>query len=221
MNDGDKLRAPEGFALFGWWRSNGGIQAQVRESQVHLVRAGDPKDRRLVCGRRSPTRGASIERTPTFTVGYSDERGVCERCFVVALTETTHAPAHHSENGGIPWGARRPTKLWQLGCACGKAARLNEDKRGVEQAHREHVRAVLYDGVFGMEQAGSGAEKSIGTVGDVAQRCGLTTTTKVRALLDELRLGGVPLVLPHVARADIRVRVTRFEEPWLPAKGGA
>jgi hypothetical protein len=78
-----KLEAPDGYMLFGWWVSSGGIQAQVRESAIHLLRDDDPKARRAVCGRVPRARGANLERPATFTFGYDDRR-ICLRCFARA-----------------------------------------------------------------------------------------------------------------------------------------
>src|SRR5437016_3812128 len=89
MATSDRLQAPDGYILFGWWVSPGGIQTQIRESVVHLMPAGDLKARTAVCGREPKARGANLERPADYNPDYHDRR-VCVRCFALVLQRTTH-----------------------------------------------------------------------------------------------------------------------------------
>lgn len=142
---------PWGFRYFGWATSGGGIRAAWRESKLHLTRVGDgvPDVRRTVCEREPPTRrGVAVEMPDAYQPRYSG-RGVCKRCVLIALRESSHrlTVGRRSIRGGHPVRGMGNLYSTRGTCKCGETFRC-DTKREVEQDHRSHVESVALGGVW-------------------------------------------------------------------------
>lgn len=160
---------PPGVACFGWHTyTSGGLSALAKLSVGHLVPETQVRDVRgsteqraqgpALCGRDKSGRHARMD-----SLGIVEgelrrgERKACERCFLVALMDTAHVLdiSRPRVVGGSPIRGGGNSYAVNAHCACGVTfGGSGYTSREIRTAHRDHVRAVLHEGLFRVEREG-------------------------------------------------------------------